>query len=102
MLYLLPTFAWLKNLVQEVSLRVVFFLGVLVVIISMPFAAVEAASVKLGWNPSPAPLVVAYNIYYGTASHTYPDKISFGAATSAPIMNLVEGTTYYFVATAYD
>jgi hypothetical protein len=102
MLYLLPTFAWLKNLVQEESLRVVFFLGVLVVITSMPFAALEAASVKLSWYPSPDPLVAGYNIYYGAASHTYTNKISLGSTTVVTISNLVEGATYYFAVTAYD
>ena len=102
MLYLLPTFAWLKNLVQRKLVPIGFFLGVLVVITSSPFAALEAASVKLSWDPSPDVPVAGYAIYYGTASHMYTDKISLGNATSVTISNLVAGTTYYFAATAYD
>jgi Fibronectin type III domain len=101
-LYLLPTFAWLKNLVQRKLVPIGFFLGVLVVITSMPFAALEAASVKLSWDPSPDVPVAGYAIYYGTASQIYTDKISLGSATTVTVSNLVAGTTYYFAATAYD
>jgi hypothetical protein len=101
-LYLLPTFAWLKNLVQRMLVPIVFFLGVSVAITSMPFAALEAASVKLSWNPSPDVAVAGYVIYYGITSHAYTDKISLGNATAVTISNLVAGTTYYFAATAYD
>jgi Fibronectin type III domain len=79
-----------------------FFLSVSVAITSMPFAALEAASVKLSWNPSPDVTVSGYAIYYGITSHAYTDKISLGNATAVTISNLVEGTTYYFAATAYD
>jgi hypothetical protein len=102
LLYLLPTFAWLKNLVQRKLVPIGFFLGVLVVITSMPFAVLEAASVKLSWDPSPDVPVAGYAIYYGATSHMYTDKISLGNATSVTISNLVAGTTYYFAATAYD
>ena len=67
----------------------------------MPFAA-PGASVTLSWNPSSDELVTGYNIYYGTASGVYPNKISIGNGTSMAITNLTEGTTYYFAATAYD
>ncbi len=101
-MYLLPTFAWLKNLVQRMLVPICFFPGVLVVFTSMPFAALEAASVKLSWDPSPDVPVAGYAIYYGTTSHMYTDKISLGEATAVTISNLVAGTTYYFAATAYD
>jgi len=37
-----------------------------------------AQSVMLGWEPSPDPNAVGYNIYYGTASHNYTSKVSVG------------------------
>jgi hypothetical protein len=59
-------------------------------------------SVSLAWGPSVDPSVVGYNIYDGVASQTYTNKISAGNVTSVTISNLVEGTTYYFVVTAYN
>src|SRR5450631_3214905 len=102
LLYLLPTFAWSKNRVQRMLLPVGFFLSVSVAITSMPLAALEAASVKLSWDPSPNVPVAGYAIYYGTTSHIYTDKIFLGNATAVTISNLVGGATYYFAATAYD
>jgi hypothetical protein len=101
MSHLLPTFAWLKNLAQGMSVRASFLPGVLVAITSMPFAAV-GANVTLSWNPSSNELVTGYNIYYGTASGDYSDRVSTGNTTSVTLSNLVEGTTYFFAATAYD
>jgi Fibronectin type III domain len=101
MSYLLPTFAWLKNLVQGMLVQVSFFLGVLVAINSMPFAAL-GASVKLSWDPSSDPRVIGYNVYYGTVSRAYTNEISAGSATTVTVTNLVEGVTYYFAVTAYD
>jgi len=65
-----------------------FFPGVLVVFTSMPFAALEAASVKLSWDPSPDVPVAGYAIYYGTTSHMYTDKISLGEATAVTISRI--------------
>jgi hypothetical protein len=59
-------------------------------------------SVTLAWDPSPDPTVVGYKVYYGVASLTYTNVIDVGDATSVTISNLVEGTTYYFAATAYN
>lgn|ERR1017187_5690027 len=41
-------------------------------------------------------------ITYAMASHSYIDEVSAGNATKATISGLVAGTTYFFVATAYD
>lgn len=60
------------------------------------------ATAKLAWQPSTDPAVTGYKIYYGLASHTYPNAVDAGPATTVTISNLVQGMTYYFAATAYD
>jgi hypothetical protein len=56
----------------------------------------------LDWNASSSPDVIGYDIYYGTNSGSYPNKIDVGNATSVTVSNLTAGFTYYFTATAYD
>src|SRR3989440_11577298 len=57
-----------------------------------------AGSATLAWRPSPSYGVVAYKIYYGTSSRSYQTAVVVPNATIAQINGLVEGTTYYFVA----
>src|SRR5260221_5561852 len=59
-------------------------------------------SVTLAWLPSTDTNVVGYNVYYGGASGVYTNKISTINTTNTIVPNLIEGTTYYFAATAYD
>ena len=66
-------------------------------------ASLAAGTVTLAWDPSPGTNIIAnYNLYYGAASGTYTSSVSAGTATTVSISNLVEGTTYYFAATAVD
>lgn len=62
----------------------------------------SAASVQLQWNPSPDPSVVAYQLYYGTGTHTYTRIIAAGSATLATVNDLTESITYYFSATSLN
>jgi hypothetical protein len=64
------------------------------------FNTARAGSVTLAWRPSPSYGVVAYKIYYGTGSGSYQAALVVPNATIAQINGLVEGTTYYFVASA--
>ena len=59
-------------------------------------------SVSLAWTPSADPTVAGYRVYYGVASRSYTNIVDAGNTTSATISGLIEGTTYYFAATAYD
>ncbi len=67
----------------------------------MPSSIFALQSVTLVWSPSPD-AVAGYNIYYGPASGVYTNQVSTGNITNATISNLVEGGTYFFVATAFD
>jgi len=62
------------------------------------FNTARAGSVTLAWRPSPSYGVVSYKIYYGTSSGSYQAALVVPNATIAQINGLVEGTTYYFVA----
>jgi hypothetical protein len=66
------------------------------------FSLGAAQSVTLGWDPSSDPNAAGYNIYYGTESRKYTEKVSAGNGTTVTIGGLIEGTTYFFAATTYD
>jgi len=60
-------------------------------------------SATLAWDPSPGTdIITNYNLYYGVASATYTNVVAAGTNTTVSISNLVDGTTYYFAATALD
>jgi hypothetical protein len=61
-----------------------------------------AQNVTLAWDASPDPSVVGYYMNYGLVSGTYSSIVDLGNTTSVSIPGLVEGTTYFFSATAYD
>jgi hypothetical protein len=60
------------------------------------------ASVVLAWDPSIDPAVVGYFLYIGTASESYSMKLDVGNYRGTTVSGLLQGRTYYFVATAYD
>jgi hypothetical protein len=59
-------------------------------------------SVMLSWNPSVSTNVVGYNIYFVAPNGDYTNELSAGNATNLMVSGLVDGTTYYFAATAVD
>lgn len=68
-------------------------------------------AVTMSWNPptqytdgSPADPtdIGGYILYYGTASQHYTVSVDVGNVTTKTIAGLLDTTTYYFVATAYD
>jgi hypothetical protein len=68
----------------------------------LPNPVQAVPSVTLAWNPSLDTNVAGYNVYYGVACHAYTNMVNVGKATNVTITGLVEGTTYYFAATAYN
>ena len=59
-------------------------------------------SVTLAWDQTTDPYVGGCRTYYGVASPAYTNMVDVGNATDASIPGLVEATTYYFAATAYN
>ena len=57
--------------------------------------------VTLAWYPNTDPNTAGYKVYYGTASQQYTHVVTLGDNSVVEITNLVAGTTYYFVVTAY-
>ena len=58
-----------------------------------------AESVTLTWVPNPEPDIAGYRLYYGTTAHSYRQYVDT-SATKTAVSNLIEGTTYFFAATA--
>jgi len=65
-------------------------------------AGPAAHAIVLAWDPNEEPDVTGYRVHYGTASGQYSEIIDVGNATSAPIEDLLPGTTYFFAVTAYN
>jgi len=61
-----------------------------------------AAEVTLAWDPDPSPNIAGYHVHAGTSSGVYTQILEEGKTTSTVISNLVDGTTYFFVVTAYN
>ena len=59
-------------------------------------------TIPLAWNQSPDANVAGYNVYFGTASHSYTNRIHLGNVTNTAVSGLVAGATYFFAATCYD
>ena len=77
------------------------------IILALLFSATGlfASSVKLTWDANPPEdNITGYKIYWNTVSQDYSEVIpdTFGDRTEHVIINLQPGTTYYFVASAYN
>lgn len=60
-----------------------------------------SAQVTASWNPNSESHLLGYKIHYGNSSGAYTTTIDVENVTSYVVLNLVEGTTYYFALTAY-
>lgn len=61
-----------------------------------------AADVTLAWDPPLSADVTGYRLYLGTTSGVYNQTSDVGIETTTMVSNLILGTTYYFVVTAYN
>ncbi len=65
-------------------------------------------SVSFSWLPNQEADVAGYKIHYGTTSGLYSEIVDIGNPSPVDgrihgqVVNLTEGTTYYFVSTAYN
>ena len=69
----------------------------------------QAASASVAWSAPTTNTdgtaisnLAGYNLYVGSASRSYQQKINVGNATSYNVANLNDGSTYYFAVTAYN
>jgi hypothetical protein len=62
----------------------------------------NAATLTLAWDPSAAPDVAGYVLYWGTHSGVYGNSLDVGNQTQQPVAGLADNTTYYFVVRAYN
>ena len=95
MAYQMSASVWLRR-------AVLVLLGIGLCVAMTASSAFATGSVTLAWNPSISTNVAGYKIYYGLASGVYNNTISVGSSTNVTVTGLVEGTTYYFAATAVD
>jgi hypothetical protein len=74
----------------------------LLALAAFQFPAGAAQSLTLAWDACTNANISGYNLYYGTASHSYTNKITVGNVTSGTVAGLAKGVTYYFAATAIN
>jgi Bacterial Ig-like domain/Fibronectin type III domain len=81
---------------------VLIFLSAWLLISPFSSLSVQAAQVKLAWDPSPGPDAEGYKVYYGTASRSYSYTVNVGPSTACVVAGLQDGMSYYFATTAYN
>lgn len=68
----------------------------------IPNHTATGADVTLAWDPDLSADITGYRLYVGTSSGVYIQTSDLGITTSTMVSNLIVGTTYYFVVTAYN
>lgn len=62
----------------------------------------SAQGVTIAWDPNREADLAGYVVHYGTASRVYTHKLDVGKVTTATIVSLTAGKTYYFAVQAYS
>jgi PKD repeat protein len=75
-----------------------------ILFVLLPAIAVRAyaGGVSLAWDPVVNAAVAGYKVYYGPTAGNYTSYLDISNTTTCTVVNLVEGQTYHFAATAYD
>jgi len=68
----------------------------------LPFLLRADQSVSLVWDPSPGADVSGYILHFGGISGSYATNLDVGTNTTTFVTGLTEGTTNFFVVTAYN
>src|SRR5690349_16967665 len=64
-------------------------------------ASMSALTVNLAWDANTEPNLTGYNLYYGTSSGVYSNKVGVGKVTSYSV-TLPNGGPYFFALTAVN
>jgi len=88
---------WASHLISQSFLTI---LAIIFTLILMPRCF--SAQITVAWDENFEPDIAGYKMYYGTTSGNYEYSVDVGNNTSCSISGLIEGTTYYLAATAYD
>ena len=83
-------------------LTTVIFLLLAVPGVFTSFSALATENISLKWDASPENDVAGYFVYLGTTPGVYNSPQDAGLSTTYTTTNAQQGTTYYFVVTAYD
>jgi hypothetical protein len=81
--------------------HVVFVLGALA-LPEVSSGVLPGNSITLAWDASTNATVTGYKLYYGVASRNYTNSVNAGSSTTATVVGLATGVTYYFAATTYN
>ncbi|MFQ5638814.1 MAG: FlgD immunoglobulin-like domain containing protein [bacterium] len=88
---------------MELQKNLLKIAGLIFIYLSATSSMALAGTATVSWDANTENDLAGYKVYYGDSPNgNYPDIIDVGNVTSITIDNLTEGTTYYFVVTAYD
>lgn len=78
------------------------WLGLALLMMGALPAADAARSLSLAWDQNAESDIAGYRVKYGTVGGNYTQTMEAGNATAATVPNLLAGTTYHVVVTAYN
>ena len=93
--------------IKSITLAVGFslqlaFAGTAQITITPTNVVKTASDITMAWDASPDSAVTGYNIYYGTNTGVYINKLNVGNVLTTTVRVTPRGVLYYYVATAFD